>query len=75
MAVIMCGYFGSHVLDVPLTQECDCTKCSAYGSNNRDDCQLFMGKARRSGWFAGAAMKKCNACREAATKDRTGVTK
>jgi hypothetical protein len=66
----MCGYFGCHVLDCLLTQDCDCTKCSAYGANNCDNCEKFMGKARRSGWFARAASDKCKACKDAVNSKR-----
>jgi hypothetical protein len=27
MAVIMCGFHGCHVLDVPSVRECDCINC------------------------------------------------
>jgi len=68
MNMLMCGYHGCHVIDCPLTQECDCTKCSPYGSNGCDSCEKFMGRARRSGWFAKAALNKCAVCKEEAAK-------
>jgi hypothetical protein len=70
MSVIMCGFHGCHVIDCNSTQECDCTKCpSSIPHSICEKCEKFMGKARRSIWFSGAAIKKCEYCmKEAANK-------
>ena len=63
--LLMCAYFGCHVADTPVAKECACTKCNPYGDAGHDKCNSFMAQARRSVWFASAAGKKCEACKNA----------
>jgi len=67
--MLMCAYFGCHVEETPVAKECACTKCNPYGDAGHDTCTSFMAQARRSGWFAAAANKKCEACRKAGSNE------
>jgi hypothetical protein len=71
MDFLMCGYQGCHVIDVPATRECDCTKCPSSITICDDYCMSFMAKVRRSIFFSEAAIKKCKMCLEA-TKNGMG---
>jgi hypothetical protein len=61
-SVLMCGYQGCHVADVPATRDCDCTKCPSSTPFCDDRCMEFMARARRSVFFSEAAREKCKMC-------------
>jgi len=62
--MFMCGYFGCHVKNTPVSLACACTKCNAYGDMGHDTCKSLMGQARRDVWLAAAASKKCEVCKK-----------